>query len=378
MRGWRWIPCWAVPIVFPGLGSREKGSPFLCCCFQTCPAGTMWLCPFPGVLHSRMDLGGQSCQRALTVAVPAGTATAASVSSLKGLVSCVQTFHKELSLFQGPGATCWTWTLVCSSFWTVVVHFSAAPPHLAALNQENEEGRTSHSQGLGDRTMGNGLKLPRAGLDGILGIRNCSLGGRGGAGLEFPEQLWLPLHPWQCPRPGWTLGLEQPGTVGGVPAHVFCWNWMIFKVPLNPTHSVLLMSLPEPLWAASGVTILSWSPWGRDTAVPTTPNDSSGVQCHPLLMEPHRAAAASPGWVQGPGGAAALGCPLQVPTGPRSARSVPCRVLEPRMGDVERPMLAEGSSLLHLVQEFIGKSSRVCKSKWLETSGADTVRTFWL
>uniref|UniRef100_A0A8D2N1Y8 ADAM metallopeptidase domain 12 n=1 Tax=Zonotrichia albicollis TaxID=44394 RepID=A0A8D2N1Y8_ZONAL len=33
-----------------------------------------------------------------------------------------------------------------------------------------------------------------------------------------PEQLWLPLDPWQCPRPGWT-GLGAPGTVQGVPAH---------------------------------------------------------------------------------------------------------------------------------------------------------------
>lgn len=53
----------------------------------------------------------------------------------------------------------------------------------------------------------------------------------------------------------------------------------------------------------------------------------------------------------------------------RSAQRVPCRVLESRMGDVERQMLAEGPSLLLLVQEFIGKP------KWLETSGADTVRT---
>ncbi|NXN00301.1 PGAP2 factor, partial [Sylvia borin] len=31
---------------------------------------------------------------------------------------------------------------------------------------------------------------------------NCSLGGQWGPGTGCPEQLWLPLDPWQCPRPG--------------------------------------------------------------------------------------------------------------------------------------------------------------------------------
>ena len=36
------------------------------------------------------------------------------------------------------------------------------------------------------------------------------------AGLELPEQLWLPLDPWHVQgQAGW--GLEQPGTVEGVP-----------------------------------------------------------------------------------------------------------------------------------------------------------------
>uniref|UniRef100_A0A8C3XGJ3 Heat shock protein family A (Hsp70) member 12B n=1 Tax=Cyanoderma ruficeps TaxID=181631 RepID=A0A8C3XGJ3_9PASS len=47
----------------------------------------------------------------------------------------------------------------------------------------------------------------RVGLGGILGISNSCLGGWGGAGLEFPDLLGLPLDPWQCPRPGWTQGL---------------------------------------------------------------------------------------------------------------------------------------------------------------------------
>ncbi|XP_063249314.1 trifunctional purine biosynthetic protein adenosine-3-like isoform X2 [Prinia subflava] len=73
-------------------------------------------------------------------------------------------------------------------------------------------------QGLQGQEPGNGSQCQRAGLDGLLGIRNCSLAGWAGPGTGCPEQLWLPLHPWQCPRPGWTLGLEQPGAVGGVPA----------------------------------------------------------------------------------------------------------------------------------------------------------------
>lgn len=51
---------------------------------------------------------------------------------------------------------------------------------------------------------------------------------------------------------------------------------------------------------------------------------------------------------------AVLGCLLQVPTGLRNAQS--CRALESRVGYMEREMLAEGPSLLHLVQEFIGKA----------------------
>ena len=61
--------------------------------------------------------------------------------------------------------------------------------------------------------------------------------GPGGSGhreclpTRWPEQLWLPLDPWQYPRPGWTLGLEQLGTVGGVPAR---------ENHSNLNHSVIL------------------------------------------------------------------------------------------------------------------------------------------
>ena len=50
------------------------------------------------------------------------------------------------------------------------------------------------------------------------------------AGLEFPDLLWLPLDPWQCPRPGldnlgqWELSLPWQG-----------WHWVGFEVPSNPT-----------------------------------------------------------------------------------------------------------------------------------------------
>lgn len=50
-----------------------------------------------------------------------------------------------------------------------------------------------------------------------------------------------------CPSPGGVQsqvgrGLEQPGVlqVEGVPAHGGCWNEMVFKVPSNPNHFVIL------------------------------------------------------------------------------------------------------------------------------------------
>jgi len=54
-----------------------------------------------------------------------------------------------------------------------------------------------------------------------------------------PEKLWLP-HPWKCSRPGW-MGLGATWSSGRCP----ClwqggWSRMIFKVPSNPNHSMIL------------------------------------------------------------------------------------------------------------------------------------------
>lgn len=40
----------------------------------------------------------------------------------------------------------------------------------------------------------------------------------------------------ECPRPGWTLGLEQPGTVSGVPAMAGV-GWDGLKVSPKPFWS---------------------------------------------------------------------------------------------------------------------------------------------
>ena len=48
-------------------------------------------------------------------------------------------------------------------------------------------------------------------------------------------------HPWECSRPGW-MRLWATWSSGRCP----CpwqgrWNWMIFKVPSNPNHSMILL-----------------------------------------------------------------------------------------------------------------------------------------
>ena len=98
-----------------------------------------------------------------------------------------------------------------------------------------------------ERELGQGPEEPgashcqRAGLDGILG-KNSSLGGWGGPGTGCPEQLWLPLDPWQCPRPGWS-GLGAAWDKGRCPCPWQGWDWMGFKVPSNPNHSMILWLL---------------------------------------------------------------------------------------------------------------------------------------
>ncbi|TRZ07917.1 hypothetical protein HGM15179_019191 [Zosterops borbonicus] len=55
---------------------------------------------------------------------------------------------------------------------------------LEGVTRKREEGLFIWAES--DRTRGNGFKLKEERLDGILG-RNCSLGGWGGPGIEFPE-----------------------------------------------------------------------------------------------------------------------------------------------------------------------------------------------
>ena len=60
-------------------------------------------------------------------------------------------------------------------------------------------------------------------------------------------------HPWNCSRPGW-MRLWATWSSGWHP----CpwqqgWNWMIFKVPSNPSHSMILWShggqCQKPSWS---------------------------------------------------------------------------------------------------------------------------------
>ena len=54
----------------------------------------------------------------------------------------------------------------------------------------------------------------------------------------LPRELWVP-HPWRYPRPGW-MGPGQPELVGGSQPMAGGWNWMIFKVPSNTRHYMIL------------------------------------------------------------------------------------------------------------------------------------------
>jgi len=69
--------------------------------------------------------------------------------------------------------------------------------------------------------------------------RNSSPWGWWNTGTGCPEKLWLPA-PWQCSRPGW-MGLWATWSSGRCP----CWwqggwNQMMFKIPSNPNHSMIL------------------------------------------------------------------------------------------------------------------------------------------
>ncbi|XP_077637842.1 protein SON isoform X2 [Lonchura striata] len=101
------------------------------------------------------------------------------------------------------------------------------------------KGLQESCRGTGDKTWrgktpGVASHCQRAGLAGILGIRNCSLAGLAGPGTRYPQQLGLPLGPWQCPRPGWPLGLGAAWGSGRCPCPWPGWSGMRFKVPPNP------------------------------------------------------------------------------------------------------------------------------------------------
>ncbi|XP_030143165.4 protein SON isoform X2 [Taeniopygia guttata] len=103
------------------------------------------------------------------------------------------------------------------------------------------KGLQESCRGIGDKTWrgktpGVASHCQRAGLAGILGIRNCSLAGLAGPGTRYPQQLGLPLGPWQCPRPGWTMGLGAAWGSGRCPCPWPGWSGMRFKVPPNPKH----------------------------------------------------------------------------------------------------------------------------------------------
>ncbi|XP_064560375.1 protein SON isoform X1 [Zonotrichia leucophrys gambelii] len=105
---------------------------------------------------------------------------------------------------------------------------------LPALKGLQQSWRGTGDKGWRGRTQGMASLCPRAGLDGILGIRN-SLAGWAARGTGSPGQLLLPLGPWQGPRPlalgaalhgarcpchgrggtGWAVrSLPAPSTVG--------------------------------------------------------------------------------------------------------------------------------------------------------------------
>ena len=101
---------------------------------------------------------------------------------------------------------------------------------------------------IGNRLHGQGvtaLNSKRVDLDEIQ-ERNSVLWEWWGTGLGLPEKLWMPPT-WQCSRPGW-MGLWTTWSSGRCP----CpwqggWNMLIFKVPFNPNHSMLLYAVCAPL-----------------------------------------------------------------------------------------------------------------------------------
>jgi len=51
------------------------------------------------------------------------------------------------------------------------------------------------------------------------------------------SELWV-LHPWRCSRPGW-MGPSAAWAGGGTQPMAGGWSSVIFKVPSNPSHSMI-------------------------------------------------------------------------------------------------------------------------------------------
>ncbi|XP_071286166.1 protein SON isoform X1 [Agelaius tricolor] len=111
---------------------------------------------------------------------------------------------------------------------------------LPALKGLQQSWRGTGDKGWRGRTQGMASLCQRAGLDGILGIRN-SLAGWAGPGTGSPGQLLLPLGPWQGPRP---LGLGAALHSGRCPCHGRGGTgWPVRSLPAPSTVGSPAMSL---------------------------------------------------------------------------------------------------------------------------------------
>ena len=76
-----------------------------------------------------------------------------------------------------------------------------------------------------------------------------------GPGTGCPEQLGLPLDPWQCPRPGWTLGLGAAWDSGSCPCPWQGWGGMVLNASFHPKHSKIPMRAgTRRSYSGSGIT----------------------------------------------------------------------------------------------------------------------------
>ena len=84
-------------------------------------------------------------------------------------------------------------------------------------------------------------KLPHT--QAVLGMKPGKGQQESNSNVRFMEEkLWLPLDPWKCSRPGWTLGFGAAWDSGRCPCHGRGWNGLCFKVFSKPNHSRILGS----------------------------------------------------------------------------------------------------------------------------------------